>query len=119
MTFKVQGSQTKSDAITGDVEAKYSDFKNGLVFTQAWTTSNVLKTQVELENQIAKGLKLDLSTSLLPEKGQKTALLNAIYKQSGLHTRAVLDVFKVRGQLTLSWVIFSDYYIVVGPFRYC
>jgi voltage-dependent anion channel protein 2 len=96
VTFKVQGSQPKTDAITGDIEAKYTDSKNGLIFTQAWTTANVLKTQVELENQIAKGLKLDLSTSLLPEKGHKTALLHAIYKQSGLHTRAVLDVFKVR-----------------------
>lgn len=96
MTFKVAGSQQKNSAITGDVEAKYADFKHGLVFTQAWTTSNVLKTQVELENQIAKGLKLDLTTSLLPEKGQKSALLNAVYKQSGLHTRANLDLFKVR-----------------------
>jgi len=94
VTFKVQGSQNKSDHIHGDIEAKYTDSKNGLVFTQAWTTTNVLKTQVELENQIAKGLKLDLSTSLLPEKAQKNALLHAIYKQSGLHTRAVLDVFK-------------------------
>jgi voltage-dependent anion channel protein 2 len=106
VTFKVQGSQHKSEAIHGDVEAKYTDTKNGLIFTQAWTTANVLKTQVELENQIAKGLKLDLSTSLLPEKSQKTAILNAIYKQSGVHTRAALDVFKVRDSIFLLKIIF-------------
>jgi voltage-dependent anion channel protein 2 len=94
VTFKVAGSQNKGAAIAADIEAKYADYKNGVVFTQAWTTANVLKTQVELENQIAKGLKLDLTTSLLPDKGQKSALLNAVYKQSGFHTRAVLDVFK-------------------------
>jgi voltage-dependent anion channel protein 2 len=96
VTFKVAGSQdSKSSAITGDVEAKYTDRKHGLTVAQTWTTANVLRSQVELENQIANGLKLDLTTTLLPEKGSKNALINAIYKQSGLHTRAVLDVFKV------------------------
>ncbi|KIM89506.1 hypothetical protein PILCRDRAFT_813442 [Piloderma croceum F 1598] len=94
VTFKVQGSQTKSDAIIGDIEAKYIDSKNGLTFTQAWTTANVLKTQVELENQFAKGFKLDLNTSLHPDKNHKTAVLHAIYKQSGLHTRTAVDLFK-------------------------
>lgn len=94
--MKVAGQRdTKTSHITGDIEAKYVEPKNGLTFTQAWTTSNVLRTQVELDNQIAKGLKLDLTTSLLPDKGHKSALLNAIYKQPGLHSRAFLDVFKV------------------------
>ena len=51
--------------------------------------------QIELENLVAKGLKLDAITSLLPDKGTKSATLNAVYKQSGVHTRAALDVFKV------------------------
>jgi len=49
-----------------------------------------------LENLIANGLKLDFTTSLAPEKATKTAVLNAVYKQSGFHTRALLDVVKVR-----------------------
>ena len=96
VTFKVAGSRAaKSDVVHGDIEAKYNDFKNGLTYTQTWTTSNILKTQVEVENQLAKGLKLDLNTSLLPEKNDKHASLNAVYKQSGLHTRAFIDIFKV------------------------
>ncbi|KAH9948896.1 eukaryotic porin/Tom40 [Amylocystis lapponica] len=95
VAFKVFGSQsTKSPVIGGDLEAKYTDRKHGLVFTQAWTTSNTLRTQVELENQIAKGLKIDLSTALTPDSGSKTALLTAAYKQPGLHSRAFLDLFK-------------------------
>lgn len=62
---------------------------------QAWTTSNLLRTQVELENQLANGLKLDLNTTLNPAKSQKAAILTAIYKQPSVHTRAVADVFKV------------------------
>merc|ERR1712093_459261 len=84
----------KSAAIAGDIEAKYVDAKNGVTLTQAWTTSNVLKTQVELENQIAKGLKLDVQGHLLPATQGKSAYVTAIYKQPSLHTRALLDVFK-------------------------
>ncbi|THH15852.1 hypothetical protein EW146_g4690 [Bondarzewia mesenterica] len=95
VTFKVAGSRdTKSAIISGDIEAKYNDKPHGLALTQAWTTANALRTTVELENQIAKGLKLDLNTILFPDKGSKAALLNVTYKQPGLHSRAVLDVFK-------------------------
>ena len=62
--------------------------------TQTWTTSNVLKTQVELENQVAKGLKLDIQGHLLPATQGKSAYVTAIYRQPSVHTRALLDVFK-------------------------
>jgi voltage-dependent anion channel protein 2 len=95
VAFKVAGSRNaKTDAIIADIEGKYVDAKNGVVFTQTWTTSNILKTQVELENQLAKGLKLDLQAHLYPATQAKTATLHAIYKQPSLHTRALLDVFK-------------------------
>jgi voltage-dependent anion channel protein 2 len=95
VSFKVAGSRDpRTDSINGDIEAKWSDRKHGLTVTQAWTTSNVLRSVVEVENQIAKGLKVDLNTSLFPEKGAKAAVVNTTYKQSGVHTRAVLDLFK-------------------------
>ncbi|KAJ6584144.1 voltage-dependent ion-selective channel [Mycena vulgaris] len=97
VVFKVAGNRAhNSSVILGDLEAKMTDKNHGLTFTNTWTTTNVLKTQVELENQIAKGLKLDLTTSLAPSKGgpNKTAVLNAVYKQSGFHSRAMLDVLK-------------------------
>ncbi|KAE8540174.1 voltage-dependent anion channel protein 2 [Cryptococcus deuterogattii 99/473] len=95
VAFKVAGTKdAKTDAISGDIEGKYVDFKNGLTFTQGWTTANVLRTQLELENQIAKGLKFDLATTLNPAKASKSAILTAIYKQPSLHTRATVDLFK-------------------------
>ncbi|KAG6853055.1 hypothetical protein C0991_007199 [Blastosporella zonata] len=95
VSFKVGGSRAVgSDLINGDIEAKWIERKHGLTVTQTWTTANVLRSQVELENAIAKGLKVDLATSLFPEKGTKSALLNAAYKQSGFHTRGALDLFK-------------------------
>ncbi|KAG6827179.1 hypothetical protein H0H92_012889 [Tricholoma furcatifolium] len=95
VAFKVAGSRAVgSDLIHGDLEAKWAERKHGLTVTQTWTTSNILRSQVELDNTIAQGLKVDVATSLLPEKGAKTALLTSIYKQSGFHTRGVLDLFK-------------------------
>ena len=100
VTFKVAGSQNaKTNLIGGEIEAKYTDKPHGLVFTQAWTTTNVLRTQVEAENHLAQGLKFDLSTSLTPEGTGKSALMSTVYKQPGLHTRAFLDLFKVRTRL--------------------
>jgi voltage-dependent anion channel protein 2 len=91
--FKVAGNNT-AGAIVGDLEAKYTNKKHGYSLTNTWTTANVLKSQFELENQIAKGLKLDVLSSLAPEKGTKTTVINGAFKQSGLHTRVSLDVFK-------------------------
>jgi hypothetical protein len=56
---------------------------------------------------IIEGLKIEVLTSLLPSVGQKTAKINAIYKQPNVHTVASLDVFKVSSQPLYSarWLI--------------
>ncbi|GAC94669.1 outer mitochondrial membrane protein [Pseudozyma hubeiensis SY62] len=95
VTFRVLGIRdSKSQAINGDLEAKWEDRKNGVTFTQAWSTANVLRNHIELENHIAKGLKLELVSTLVPEKQTKNALFASTYKQPGLHTRQHLDLFK-------------------------
>ncbi|KAI0036536.1 eukaryotic porin/Tom40 [Vararia minispora EC-137] len=95
VVFRVSGNQdSKSGLILGDIEAKYSNKAHGLTLTNTWTTTNTLKSLVEIDNQLAKGLKIDVNASVTPDKGTKGTLLNLIYKQPGVHTRAVLDVFK-------------------------
>ena len=97
VSFKVDGNRdSKSSFVAGNMEGKYTNKYHGLTLTQAWSTSNVLRTQVELENQIAKGLKIDTTTTLNPDKNSKSVILAAAFKQPGLHTRANLDVFNVR-----------------------
>ncbi|KAI0631921.1 voltage-dependent ion-selective channel [Trametes polyzona] len=118
VAFKVGGSRdTKSSLITGDIEAKFFNKPHGLVFTQSWTTSNILKTQVEVDNQIAKGVKLDLQTALTPDTGAKSALFTTTYKQPGLHTRAFLDVFK-GPTFTADTVIGRDGFLVGAEASY-
>ncbi|KAH8082001.1 eukaryotic porin/Tom40 [Cristinia sonorae] len=118
VAFRVTGNQdAKSNHIHGDVETKYTDKAHHLVFTQAWTTGNALRTQIEAENHLAKGLKFDLNTTLLPESGKKTALFSSIYKQPGLHTRAFLDVFK-GPTFTADTVIGRDGFLLGGEASY-
>jgi len=93
--FRVAGvKDSSSNAINGDLEGKWSDYKRGLTLTQVWNTSNLLRTSVELENQLAKGLKLDLATTLNPAKNAKGAVVGAVYKTPGVHARATIDLFK-------------------------
>ncbi|KAK4686929.1 voltage-dependent anion channel protein 2, partial [Tremellales sp. Uapishka_1] len=118
VAFKVAGvSDNKSNVINGDIEGKYTDFSRGLTFTQAWTTTNLLKTQVELENQIAKGLKIDVASVLNPAKGSKSVIVNGAFKQPSLHSRASLDLFK-GPSVSVDTVVGRDGFLVGGEVGY-
>jgi voltage-dependent anion channel protein 2 len=64
----------------------------GLTLTQAWTTANALDTKLELDNNIAKGLKAEILTQYQPSKQSKGAKLNLHFKQPNLHARAFFDL---------------------------
>jgi len=121
VTFKVAGfSPAHGDKITGDIEAKNIDPMNGMTLTQAWTTHGLLKTNVELENQLAKGLKFELNTALHPDQqkeGRHHGLLATHYKQPGLHSRAFLDIFK-GPSFTADTVIGRDGFFLGGEATY-
>jgi len=121
VTFKVTGSQdSKSHHIHGDIEAKYQDSKSGFTITPTWTTANHIRTVVESENQLAQGLKFELHSSLVPDKENvtsKSAILTAIYKQPGLHTKATLDLFK-GPTITADAVFGRDGFLLGGEASY-
>ncbi|EGG07262.1 uncharacterized protein MELLADRAFT_116326 [Melampsora larici-populina 98AG31] len=95
VVFKVAGLRdSRSGSIGGDLEAKYLLPKYGLTFTPTWSTSNLVRAQLELDNKFAKGLKLDLATSINPVTNAKTAALTGTYKQPGLHARTLVDIFR-------------------------
>ena len=66
----------------------------GLTLTQVWTTANQLDTKIELDNQIAKGLKAELLTHYLPKSNSYGAKTNLYFKQPNFHARAFFDIFK-------------------------
>ncbi|KAL1927663.1 hypothetical protein VTP01DRAFT_3484 [Rhizomucor pusillus] len=117
VTFKVNGQRdNKTGIIVGDLETKYADKAKGITFTEAWTTSNHLNGKIELENNLAKGLKLELLTSLLPSVNEKGAKINATYKQPNVHTVATLDVFKTH--FSVNSVVGRQGFLVGGEVSY-
>lgn len=44
-------------------------FYLGLTFKEKWNTSNVLFTEIAIEDQLVKGLKLEFNTSFAPQTG--------------------------------------------------
>lgn len=94
VSFNVKGKSTHDSNTAGSIEAKYKDDPSGLTLTQAWTTANVLDTKIEVENQLAKGLKAELLTQYLPKSNTYGAKTNLYFKQPNFHGRAFFDLFK-------------------------
>ncbi|KAG0302700.1 Mitochondrial porin [Dissophora globulifera] len=118
VTFNVLGNQdNKTGHINGELKTKYVDAKNGLTVTEAWTTGNLLTTQIEVENKIAKGLKLDINGGFLPHEGKKHAKIGVQYKQLGLNTRAYVDLFK-GPTFTGDVVVGRDGFVLGGDVAY-
>ena len=65
-----------------------------MTLTQTWTTSNALDTKIEIDDQLAKGLKAELLTQYLPKSKDYGAKANLIFKQPNFHGRAFFDLFK-------------------------
>ncbi|KAM9823454.1 voltage-dependent anion-selective channel protein 3 isoform X4 [Syngnathus typhle] len=80
--FATSGSSnTNTGRSGGHLEAKYKVSELGLSFNQKWNTDKTLATEVTLEDQLAKGLKLGLDASFVPNTGKKSGKLKTAYKR--------------------------------------
>ncbi|KAM6965468.1 voltage-dependent anion-selective channel protein 3 [Aplochiton taeniatus] len=90
--FATSGSNnTDTGKSGGHLETKYKVKELGLNFTQKWNTDNTLTTEVSIEDQLAKGLKLALDTSFVPNTGKKSAKLKTGYKRDYVNVGCDLD----------------------------
>ncbi|CAG8566022.1 7923_t:CDS:2, partial [Acaulospora colombiana] len=113
VAFRVAGTHdSKSGHIVGDLEAKYTEPKYGTILTNTWTTSNVIRSQLEVENQLAKGLKIEAHSALHPEKGINSGLLHLTFKQPGYHARTALNLFN--GSNITSDIVLARNGILIG-----
>lgn len=94
VSFNVKGKSAHEGSTSGSIEGKYVDASSGITLTQGWTTSNVLNSKFELDNQIAKGLKAELATDFVPSSKNFGAKLNLHFKQPNFHARAFFDMMK-------------------------
>lgn len=66
----------------------------GLSITQLWTTTNALDTKIELDNNIAKGLKAELLGHFVPHTQAVGAKVNLDFKQPHFRARAFFDLLR-------------------------
>ncbi|KAF6730057.1 Voltage-dependent anion-selective channel protein 2 [Oryzias melastigma] len=90
--FATSGSNnTDTGKSGGHLETKYKLNELGLSFNQKWNTDNTLTTEITMEDQLAKGLKLGLDTSFVPNTGKKSAKLKTGYKRDYMNLGCDLD----------------------------
>jgi len=94
VAFKVTGKSSHEKATSAAIEGKYTDKPSGLTLTQTWNTANALDTKLEVNDTLAKGLKLEGLFNFLPATASKGAKFNLFFKQPGFHGRAFFDLLK-------------------------
>ncbi|CAH1794453.1 unnamed protein product [Owenia fusiformis] len=90
--FKTCGSSNQDTGkINANLETKYKWGEYGLTFTENWNTDNVLATEIAIEDQLAKGLKLTFDTSFAPQTGKKSGKIKTAYKQEYVNANVDVD----------------------------
>jgi len=92
VSFTANGSQNHDSAkTTGSLETKYKWSDYGLTFTEKWNTDNTLGTEITIEDQIVKGLKLAFDTQFAPQTGKKSGKIKTSYKQEYVNLNCDVD----------------------------
>lgn len=92
VNFTTSGGQNSDTGKSnGSLETKYKCSDYGLTFTEKWTTENILGTEITIEDQIAKGLKLTFDTSFAPASGKKSGKIKTAYKREYLNLNCDVD----------------------------
>ncbi|KAF7696888.1 hypothetical protein HF521_005306 [Silurus meridionalis] len=92
LEFKSMGSaNTETSKITGALETRYKWAENGLTVTEKWNTDNTLGTEITIEDQPAKGLKLTFDASFSPNTGKKSGKMKTNYKREHINLGCDVD----------------------------
>uniref|UniRef100_A0A671L346 Non-selective voltage-gated ion channel VDAC2 n=1 Tax=Sinocyclocheilus anshuiensis TaxID=1608454 RepID=A0A671L346_9TELE len=90
--FKTCGtSNMDSNKVSGNLETKYKWAEYGLTFTEKWSTDNTLGTEISVEDQITKGLKLTFDTTFSPNTGKKSGKVKTAYKREYVNVGCDVD----------------------------
>ncbi|KAJ3204208.1 Mitochondrial porin, partial [Entophlyctis luteolus] len=100
--------------ISSDVKAKYSDKSNGLTITNTWHLANVLTSQIELQDFIASGLKIDIHGSMKPAVGTTAAKAGLELKQANVFARSSVDLLAKSGATVHTDVVVGSDGLLLG-----
>jgi len=79
LDFKVEGKKTEK-AVSGFIESKYTH-SSGVSLKEKWSTSNVINTEISVEDKLVKGSKFTLDSAFSPNAGLQAVGLKADYKR--------------------------------------
>lgn len=95
VNFTVSGtSNNDTGRVNASLETKYLFKKYGLTLKEKWNTDNVLATEVSIEDQLAKGLKLGLDTTFAPISGKKSGTVKTAFKNEHVHINSDVDILE-------------------------
>jgi len=95
VNFSVNGFRdAKTGAISGEMRTRYHDKVHGVVFSEGWSSNNVLSSTIEFFNTVSPGLRLEVNGSYNPTNGVKNARVAADYKKRNIFSRCNIDLFK-------------------------
>ncbi|NXX67592.1 VDAC2 protein, partial [Spizella passerina] len=90
--FTTSGSSnTDTGKVNGSLETKYKWAEYGLTFTEKWNTDNTLGTEIAIEDQLAKGLKVTFDTTFSPNTGKKSGKIKSAYKRECINLGCDVD----------------------------
>jgi len=85
-------SNLDSGKVLASLETKYKLADYGLTFTEKWNTDNTLGTEIAIQDQIAKGLKITVDSTFAPETGKKTGIIKTEFKHDSAAINADVDL---------------------------
>jgi len=89
---KVSGKNThETNKVDGSLETTMELKEHGLKFVEKWNTDNVLGTEITIEDQFAKGLKIAFDTTFVPHSGKKSGKIKTGYKQEFVNANCDVD----------------------------
>lgn len=92
MEFTVNGSSNADTGrVSSSLETKYKFPDYGMTLKEKWNTDNVLQTEISVDDQLIKGLKLAFDTTFVPQSGKKTGMLKTAYKMDNVHLNTDVD----------------------------
>lgn len=91
--FTVNGnSNNDTGRVTAALETKYLIKDYGLTMKEKWNTDNILSSEVTIEDQVVKGLKIGVNCSFAPQSGKKTGGVKTAFKTDSLHLNSDIDL---------------------------
>lgn len=98
-------SNHDSGKFAGSLETKYKWQDYGIQLSEKWNTDNTLGTEISVEDQLAKGLKLSFETMFVPQAGKKNGKIKTEYKRDYFHHNVDLDFDFAGPTVHGAWVL--------------